>query len=149
LSRWAEVVRSVTGRELREAPGAGAAGGVGFAALALLGATMRPGIELLLDLLGFDEALRGARLVVTGEGCLDAQTLHGKAPAGVAAAAARAGVPVVAVAGRVELGEEAWRRAGFAAVYALDEVAERPGEGLTRAAETADRAGERVGREWL
>ena len=57
---------------------------------------MRPGIELLLDLLGFDEAVRGARLVVTGEGCLDARTLHGGAPAGVAAAAARAGVRVAA-----------------------------------------------------
>lgn len=91
LTHWADVVRETTGREVRDAPGAGAAGGVGFAALALLGATMRPGIELLLDLLGFDEAVRGARLVVTGEGCLDEQTLHGKAPAGVAAAATRAG----------------------------------------------------------
>ncbi|TQF02222.1 glycerate kinase [Kitasatospora acidiphila] len=149
LTRWADVVRETTGREVRDAPGAGAAGGVGFAALALLGATMRPGIELLLDLLGFDEAVRGARLVVTGEGCLDEQTLHGKAPAGVAAAATRAGVPVAAVAGRVDLPESAWRRAGFIAAYALGDLAEQPGDSLTRAAELAERAGERLAGELL
>ncbi|MEV6976114.1 glycerate kinase [Kitasatospora sp. NPDC093806] len=144
LTRFADVVGAAVGRDVRDAPGAGAAGGVGFAALALLGATVRPGIEFLLDLLGFDEAVRGARLVVTGEGCLDAQTLHGKAPAGVAAAAARAGVPVVAVAGRVELSEREWRAAGFVAAYALGELGERPGDGLTRAGELAEVAGERL-----
>ncbi|MEV7180347.1 glycerate kinase [Kitasatospora sp. NPDC093679] len=149
LTVWADAVRAVTGRDVRDAPGAGAAGGVGFAALALLGATMRPGIELLLDLLGFDEAVRGARLVVTGEGCLDAQTLHGKAPAGVAAAATRAGVRVAAVAGRLELSEPEWRAAGFAAAVALTDLAERPGESMTRAGELAETAGERLAAELL
>ncbi|MFF2655912.1 glycerate kinase [Kitasatospora sp. NPDC058032] len=144
LTRFAEVVGAAVGRDVREAPGAGAAGGVGFAALALLGATVRPGIEFLLDLLGFDEAVRGARLVVTGEGCLDAQTLHGKAPAGVAAAAARAGVPVAAVAGRVELSEREWRAAGFVAAYALSELGDGPADSLTRAGELAEVAGERL-----
>ncbi|MDH6128445.1 glycerate kinase [Kitasatospora sp. GP82] len=149
LSRWADVVREATGEDFRDAPGAGAAGGVGFAALALLGATMRPGIELLLELLGFDEAVRGARLVVTGEGCLDAQTLHGKAPAGVAAAATRAGVRVAAVAGRVELSEEEWRTAGFVSAIALTDLAELPGDSMTRAAELAEAAGERLAAELL
>ncbi|WP_405362376.1 glycerate kinase [Kitasatospora sp. NBC_00085] len=144
LSRFADVVGEAVGRDFRDAPGAGAAGGVGFAALALLGATMRPGIELMLELLGFDEAVRGARLVVTGEGCLDAQTLHGKAPAGVAAAAARAGVRVAAVAGRLELSESEWRAAGFAAAYALTDLAEQPGDSMTKAAELAEVAGERL-----
>ncbi|MFJ9951595.1 glycerate kinase [Kitasatospora sp. NPDC091207] len=144
LTRFAEVVGEVVGRDVREAPGAGAAGGVGFAALALLGATMRPGIELMLELLGFDEAVRGARLVVTGEGCLDAQTLHGKAPAGVAAAATRAGVRVAAVAGRLELSEREWRAAGFTTAYALTDLAEQPGDSMTRAAELAEVAGERL-----
>ncbi|MEU9132000.1 glycerate kinase [Kitasatospora sp. NPDC048540] len=149
LTRWADLVRTVTGRDLRDAPGAGAAGGVGFAALALLGATMRPGIELLLELLGFDEAVRGARLVVTGEGCLDAQTLHGKAPAGVAAAATRAGVRVAAVAGRLELSEDQWRAAGFAAAVALTDLAERPGDSMTLAGELAEVAGELLAAELL
>ncbi|MGW2541364.1 glycerate kinase [Kitasatospora sp. NPDC001574] len=149
LTRFADVVGATVGREVCDAPGAGAAGGVGFAALALLGATMRPGIELLLDLLGFDAAVRGARLVVTGEGCLDAQTLHGKAPTGVAAAAARAGARVAAVAGRVELSEREWRAAGFAAAYALSELGEQPGDSLTRAGELAEVAGERLAAEFL
>ncbi|WP_354643266.1 glycerate kinase [Kitasatospora camelliae] len=149
LTRWADTVRAAVGRDFRDAPGAGAAGGVGFAALALLGATMRPGIELLLELLGFDEAVRGARLVVTGEGCLDAQTLHGKAPAGVAAAATRAGVRVAAVAGRLELSEREWRAAGFAAALALTDLAEQPGDSMTKAAELAEVAGERLAAELL
>ncbi|MFG2818278.1 glycerate kinase [Kitasatospora sp. NPDC048365] len=149
LTRWADAVHAVTGQDYRNAPGAGAAGGVGFAALALLGATMRPGIELLLELLGFDEAVRGARLVVTGEGCLDAQTLHGKAPAGVAAAATRAGVRVAAVAGRLELSEDEWRTAGFTAALALTDLAEQPGDSMTRAAELAEVAGERLAAELL
>ncbi|WP_371478331.1 glycerate kinase [Kitasatospora sp. NBC_00315] len=149
LTRFADVVGEVSGRDLRNAPGAGAAGGVGFAALALLGATMRPGIELMLELLGFDEAVRGARLVVTGEGCLDAQTLHGKAPAGVAAAATRAGVRVAAVAGRLELAENEWRGAGFAAAIALTQLAEQPGDSMTRAGELAEVAGERLAAAFL
>ncbi|MBB5961829.1 glycerate kinase [Planomonospora venezuelensis] len=103
-------------------PGAGAAGGVGFAALAFLRAEIRPGIEYLLDLLGFGELLGGARLVITGEGSLDEQTLRGKAPAGVAAAAARAGVPVVAVCGRRTLGDDELRAAGIEAAYALTDI---------------------------
>ena len=152
LTCWADAVAALTGTDLRDAPGAGAAGGLGFGALALLGARMQPGIELMLELLGFDRAVRGARLVVTGEGCLDVQTLHGKAPAGVAAAAAGAGVPVAAVAGRLELDEPAWRGAGFAAAYALEQLAgpdAAEGESLTRAGELAELAGERLAEEFL
>jgi glycerate kinase len=123
LRRWADVVEEVTGRPgVRERAGAGAAGGVGFAALAVLDAELRPGIELVLDLVGFADRLPGADLVVTGEGSLDEQTLHGKAPAGVAAAAGRAGVPVVAVAGRVALDPDRLRAAGIEAAYALTDI---------------------------
>ncbi|MEV8631765.1 glycerate kinase [Streptosporangium sp. NPDC051023] len=103
-------------------PGAGAAGGTGFAALAFLRADFRPGIEYMLDLLGFHERIEGARLVITGEGALDEQTLRGKAPAGVAAAAAKAGVPVVAVCGLRALGEEELAAAGITAAYALTDI---------------------------
>ncbi|MFC1414457.1 glycerate kinase [Streptacidiphilus sp. N1-12] len=152
LEHWADAVAKLTGSDLRETPGAGAAGGLGFGALALLGARVQPGIELLLGLLGFDRAVRGARLVVTGEGCLDVQTLHGKAPAGVAAAATGAGVPVAAVAGRLELDEPGWRGAGFAAAYALELLAgpdAEPGASLTRAGELAELAGERLAEQFL
>ncbi|WP_374929490.1 glycerate kinase [Kytococcus sedentarius] len=99
-------------------PGAGAAGGVGFALLAL-GARRVSGVEHLLDLAGIDSALRDADLVVTGEGRLDSQTLHGKAPAGVLGRARAAGVPVVAVCGTSALTPSELRRAGFDRVLAL------------------------------
>jgi glycerate kinase len=124
LARWADVTERALGRRIRDDPGAGAAGGLGFAALAFLGARMRPGIELLLDLLSFAGHLPGARLVITGEGALDTQTLHGKAPAGVARATAAAapGVPVVAVAGICSLTAEQLRSADIAAAYALADI---------------------------
>ena len=124
LARWADVTEQALGRRIRDDPGAGAAGGLGFAALAYLGARMRPGIELLLELLSFAGHLPGARLVITGEGALDTQTLHGKAPAGVARATAAAapGVPVVAVAGICSLTAEQLRSADITAAYALADI---------------------------
>jgi glycerate kinase len=122
LRRWAAVVAAAAGRDWSRTPGAGAAGGVGFAALAVLGATRRPGIELVLDLAGFETALDGADLVITGEGSLDAQSLAGKTPVGVARAAARRGIAVVAVAGRSTLREAELATAGIAAVYPLTDL---------------------------
>lgn len=105
-----------------DAPGAGAAGGVGYAALAVLKAARRPGIDVVLAFTGLEERIRDADLVITGEGSLDEQSLGGKTPMGVARAAARAGVPVVAVCGRTTLGTESLTRAGFAQTYALTEL---------------------------
>jgi glycerate kinase len=122
LRRWAAVVAAAVGRDWSWTPGAGAAGGVGFAALAVLGAARRPGIELVLDLACFETALDGADLVITGEGSLDAQSLAGKAPVGVARTAARRGIAVVAVAGRSMLGEAELAAAGIAAVYPLTDL---------------------------
>lgn len=122
LTHWADRVAVATGNDLRERPGAGAAGGVGFVAVAVLGARLRPGIELVLELVGFAERVADADLVVTGEGMLDEQTLYGKAPAGVATAAGFAGVPVVAVCGRNRLPAERLHDAGFSAAYALADI---------------------------
>lgn len=102
---------SILGPDHAKLPGAGAAGGIGYGALVALGARFRPGIEVMLDVLGFAPALARATLVITGEGSLDEQTLHGKAPAGVAAAARAAGLEVVAVCGRLALPPEALGRA--------------------------------------
>jgi glycerate 2-kinase len=122
LTQFAAATTSVTGLDLAGAAGAGAAGGTGFGALAYLGAKLVPGVELVLDLIGFDDALAGASLVITGEGSMDGQSLGGKAPIGVARAAARRGVPVVAVAGQVQLSSEEVAAAGFRAVYALSDL---------------------------
>lgn len=144
LARWAAVVRRETGVDAADMPGAGAAGGVGFAALAL-GATLRPGIAYLLDVLGFGKHLTEARLVVTGEGSLDEQTLRGKAPAGVAAAARAAGVPVVAVAGRIQLARAELAAAGFAGAYALTDLEPDPARCMAQAGPLLERlAAQRV-----
>lgn len=130
LRQWA----SIAGPEFASRPGAGTAGGVGFAAMAVLGARMRPGITLLLDLLGFDDALAEAALVVTGEGSLDRQTLSGKAPAGVARAAAAKGIPCVAVSGRCQLSTGELAEAGIAAAYALTDLEPDPARCMAEAA---------------
>jgi glycerate kinase len=147
LRRWAEVVAAAVGTDWSLAPGSGAAGGVGFAALAVLGAQRRPGIGLVLELAGFEAALAGADLVVTGEGSLDAQSLAGKAPVGVARAAARRGVPVVAVAGRNTLTAAELAAAGIAAVYPLSNLEPDPERSRAEAGPLLRRTGQMIGRE--
>lgn len=132
LGRFAGLVRESTGRDVAGEPGAGAAGGAGYAAY-LLGGTFRQGIELVLELARIDDHLAGADLVITGEGSLDEQSLHGKAPVGVADAAARHGVPVVAVAGRVTVDDDRLRAAGIERAYALTELTDDQEESMTRA----------------
>jgi len=147
LRRWAAVVAAATGTDRSQAPGAGAAGGVGFAALAVLGAQARPGIELVLDLVDFDAALDGAALVITGEGSLDTQTLAGKAPAGVARAATRRGVPVVAVAGRSTLTEDQLATIGICRVYTLSDLEPDPARSSAQASTLPRRVGQALARE--
>lgn len=144
LAHWADVVATATGHDHRTDPGAGAAGGVGFAAVALLGGALRPGVQFVLDTIDFPRHLRGADLVVTGEGSLDRQTLNGKAPAGVAAAARAAGVPVVAVAGRCMLDDVELETAGFGAVYTLLAEADSPDETFRAPGPLLHRIGEQI-----
>lgn len=101
LAGWADVLETATGREVRDLPGAGAAGGLGAAFLALTGATLRPGLEVVAEAVGLEEAVRDADLVLTGEGRIDGQTRFGKTPWGVAEIARRHGVPVVMLGGEV------------------------------------------------
>jgi glycerate 2-kinase len=122
LRHWSQLVSNATGRDDAARAGAGAAGGTGFAALALLNAEIKPGIAEILDLIDFDRRIAGADLVITGEGSLDEQSLAGKAPVGVARAAAKAGIPVVAVAGRLQLSVARLREAGISAAYALTDL---------------------------
>jgi glycerate 2-kinase len=152
LSRWASLVVASTGPEESvgdELPGAGAAGGVGFAAVAVLGAELQPGIDLILDLLRFHEKLQGARLVITGEGSLDEQTLSGKAPVGVAVAAAAAGVPVVAVCGRSLLTVDRLRGAGIQQAYALTDIEPDVQRCLTEAGPLLEQRARALARDWL
>ena len=135
----------------RDRAGAGAAGGLGFAALAFLGARMRPGIEVVLDLVSFRERVAGSSLVITGEGSLDAQTLRGKAPAGVAAAARAAspGTPVVAVAGSCSLDEESLADAGLAGAYALTSLEPDVPTSMANAGPLLEKLVAQVAADWL
>ncbi len=119
LRQFASVVTQEIGRDLRGALGAGAAGGVGFAALAVLGARRVSGAEFVLAEIGVEDALRRASLVVVGDGGVDEQSLRGKASVSVAEAARRHGVPVVVVAGDVRLSAGQLRELGVVATWSL------------------------------
>lgn len=119
LSHFADVMAAALGQDYRDVPGVGAAGGLGFAARAVLGARFRPGIELVAELSGLAEAVQGADLVITGEGRLDGQSLHGKTPVGVARIARAAGVPVIALAGSLGEGYQRLYEAGIDAAFSL------------------------------
>jgi glycerate kinase len=122
LSRYAAVLARDLGVHVAELPGAGGAGGTAAGAVAVLGATVVSGAELVCDLVGLKEAMDGAALAITGEGALDEQTLHGKGPAEVAARAGRAGVPCLGLAGILRLSAEQLTGAGFVAAAGLTDV---------------------------
>jgi glycerate kinase len=149
LRHFAMVVTAATGRDDSLLPGAGAAGGVGYAALALLGARMRPGIEVVLEMSHFAELVTDAALVITGEGSLDRQTLLGKTPAGVAAAAAAAGVPVVAVCGRALLTPAEVEDTAIERVYALTDLEPYPAVCMRDAGPLLERLSAQVAADWL
>ena len=144
LSNLAEVIRLDVGVDVESLPGAGAAGGLGAAAVAFLGAELRPGIEIVMEATHFADHLKDTDLVITGEGKIDAQTLRGKTIMGVLRAAKLAGVPVLALAGAVEREGYALLEHGAIAVVPIvtepmsqEEAFSRAGELLSTAAEEA------------
>ncbi|MFF3598399.1 glycerate kinase [Kitasatospora indigofera] len=147
LRRLVEVLGGQAAAVARR-PGAGAAGGTGFAALACLGAVRRRGIDVLLEATGFGPALAATDLVITGEGSLDAQTLQGKAPAGVAAAARRDGVPVVAVCGRLALDAAGLTALGVARAYPLSALEPDPARSMAGAGPLLERLGARIAEDF-
>ncbi|MDX2708596.1 glycerate kinase, partial [Streptomyces sp. PA03-6a] len=118
-----------------------------FGALVGLRASFRPGVQVLLDMLGFAAALERADLVITGEGSLDEQTLHGKAPAGVAAAARARDVDVVAVCGRLALSGAALGAAGIRRAYALTDLEPDPARCMAEAGPLLERLAEDIARD--
>lgn len=142
LHRWADLLAAETGRDLRSEPGAGAAGGLGFALISAASARLRPGFELVAEAVDLRRAVAGADLVITGEGRVDAQTVRGKAPSGVIGLAREAGVPVVVVGGSVGPGSDQVVEAGAVAVFgcvpapaSLEDVLEEARANLERTAQ--------------
>lgn len=146
LVHLAMVIQRSLGIDVAMVPGAGAAGGLGAGLMAFLGATLRPGIDIVMDALHFDAMVEGADLVVTGEGRVDGQSVFGKVLSGVARSAGRHGVPVVALAGSLGDG---WRDVLQAGVTACFSLTSRPmglNEALDRAPDLLADAAEQVGR---
>lgn len=119
MRHYAEVAEAFCGKTCKEIPGAGAAGGLGFAFLAFLNGTLVPGVELVLETIHLEQEIKDAQLVVTGEGRLDAQTVMGKAPVGVAKIAKQYGCPVLAFAGEVTDEAEKCNEAGIYAFFPI------------------------------
>ncbi len=119
LGHFAELCAQVLNKDVRDEPGSGAAGGLGFGAKAFLGAQFKAGVEVVAELVGLAEAVKDADLVITGEGRFDAQTLRGKTPFGVARIARQHGVPVIVIAGTLGEGYQALYEHGIDAAFAL------------------------------
>lgn len=116
LKNYAEIIQRRTGYKVTEIPGSGAAGGLGAGLIAFCGADLRSGIDIVMDILDIENAIRKADVVITGEGRVDAQTAHGKVPAGIAMRAKKYGKPVFAVAGYADQDAKATYECGIDAV---------------------------------
>lgn len=119
MGAYAQVVKAYNGTDYAKTPGAGAAGGLGFAFLSFLSGELLPGIELVLDAVEMDKAMEGADLVFTGEGRLDYQTAMGKAPVGIAKMAKKHGAKVIALAGAVIEGAQECNEQGIDAYFPI------------------------------
>ncbi|WP_323167987.1 glycerate kinase [Pseudomonas atacamensis] len=119
LGHFAKLCAQALGKDVRDEPGSGAAGGLGFAAKAFLGAQFQAGVEVVAELVGLADAVKGADLVITGEGRFDAQTLRGKTPFGVARVAKQHAVPVIVIAGTLGEGYQELYQHGIDAAFAV------------------------------
>lgn len=146
LTIWDRVLQKagLAGEDAAMAAGAGAAGGVGYAALNVLNARRRAGVEVVLELTGFQQRARGAGLVITGEGSLDGQSLHGKTPMGVAQAARELSIPTIAVAGRAEVTNDQAHTMGFKHVYQLLDYAPDTHTAMTQAPRLLNQVGKAI-----
>lgn len=133
LSRLADVVARDLGCDFRGAAGAGAAGGLGFGLMSFCGATLRPGFDLVAEMLDHEAAIQRADVVITGEGSLDEQTLEGKAPAGVARLARKWGKRIYAIVGCATEDVTTWEV--FDGVFVLTKPPTTREESMTRTAE--------------
>jgi len=149
LARLAKVIARDLGVDVAEIPGSGAAGGLGAGLVAFAAATLRPGVDMVVEAVGLDAKLEGADLVITGEGRMDRQSAFGKTPVGVAAAARKHGVPVVAIVGAIGDGADAVLTRGIDAVFSIHTAPVTQEEAFARSPELLRRAAEHVVRLFL
>ena len=146
LANFANVVKRDLGADVNDVPGSGAAGGLGGGIMAFLGGRLRPGVDIVLDTVDLESRLDGADLIITGEGCMDFQTVYNKAPIGVARLAGERNIPVIGVSGSLGDGFTDVHEHGIAAAVAithapmtLDEATDRVVELIASATEQAVR----------
>ncbi len=145
LRHFFTLVHDQMGIDVREVPGGGAAGAFGAGLMAFLGGRIQSGIDLVLETSGFDALLAEADLVMTGEGRMDEQTIHGKGPVGVARRAAAVGVPTVALVGGLDADDARLHDAGLWAVLPIVTAPMPLEQALAQAAELVERAALRLG----
>ncbi|MEY2540841.1 MAG: glycerate 2-kinase, partial [Verrucomicrobiota bacterium] len=133
LTKLADVVARDLGRDFRNEPGAGAAGGLGFGLMSFCGAIIRPGFDLVAETVGLESKMQDVDLVITGEGSLDRQTLEGKTPAGVVRLARKLGKRVYAIVGRAS--EDRQPRELFDGVYEVTRAGMSEQESIADATE--------------
>lgn len=148
LRHFGDIIEAQLGVPVLDVPGAGAAGGLGAGLVAFAGGVLRPGVDIVADACKLTSRIAGAELVITGEGRIDAQTPHGKTPAGVAKAARQLGIPVVAIAGSLGPGYDAVHDCGIREVIPIQSGTMSLAEAMARAPELLAAAAERVARAW-
>ncbi|MDY0030387.1 MAG: glycerate kinase [FCB group bacterium] len=148
LRHFGDIIEAQLGVPVLDVPGAGAAGGLGAGLVAFAGGVLRPGVDIVADACKLTSRIAGAELVITGEGRIDAQTPHGKTPAGVAKAARQLGIPVVAIAGSLGPGYDAVHDCGIREVISIQSGTMSLAEAMARAPELLAAAAERVARAW-
>ena len=121
LTRYGDILSANAGRDIASEPGAGAAGGMGAAFIGLIDAVLKPGVDIVIEIVDLANSLVDANLVITGEGRVDNQTIHGKTPMGVAKVAKSCNLPVICIAGSVEDGADFTHQLGIDEIYSVTE----------------------------
>ena len=121
LTRYGDILSANAGRDIASEPGAGAAGGMGAAFIGLIDAVLKPGVDIVIEIVDLANSLVDANLVITGEGRVDNQTIHGKTPTGVAKVAKSCNLPVLCIAGSVEDGADFTHQLGIDEIYSVTE----------------------------
>lgn len=144
LAHYAELIKDALGIDIKDCPGAGAAGGLGGGLLAFMNAKLQRGVHIVIDAVKLEEQLRDTDLVITGEGMMDVQTQYGKTPYGVASAAKKYGIPVIALAGQIGKDARVLYEMGIDSIFSIVEGVTTLEEAMENAPVLLQNAAERV-----
>jgi glycerate kinase len=144
LLNFSKIIKKDLGCEIKDVPGAGAAGGLGGGLMAFLDAKLMRGIDIVINITGLREKVKGADLVITGEGMIDYQTAYGKTPSGVVKVAKEKNIPVIAIAGGIGNGAETLYEKGFDSIFSIVDKPMPLEEAIQNGSELLEKASERI-----